>query len=126
MQSHHWTSDTTANRQYIDKIIKKFSALGLQVHITELDVKTKNDSDAELQKQARIYNAYLEACLLDNPGVCTAFLSWGVTDKYSCFGVSKHPLPFDENYNKKHAYWVMIDLLNGQIDGEQSEATFLQ
>ena len=29
MQSHHWTSDTDANREYIDKIIKKFGALGL-------------------------------------------------------------------------------------------------
>ena len=126
MQSHHSTSDTNASREDVDKVIKKFANLGLQVHITELDVKTANDSEEELQKQAKIYQNYLEACMLDNPGVCTAFLSWGVTDKYSCFGEAKHPLPFDGNYNKKHAYWRMLDLLNGLPDIAREETTFLQ
>ena len=66
--------------------------------------------------QARIYEDFLQACMVDNPGVCTAFLTWGFTDKYTCQGTQTHPLPFDENYKKKHAYWSMIDLLNGQVD----------
>ena len=51
MQSHHRTTDTdAASRETVDKTIKKFAALGLQVHITELDVKTVDDSEEELQK----------------------------------------------------------------------------
>ena len=49
MQSHHRTTDTdAASRETVDKTIKKFAALGLQVHITELDVKTEDDSEEEL------------------------------------------------------------------------------
>ena len=53
----------------------------------------------------------MEACL-ENPGVCTAFLTWGFTDKYTWLGSGQYPLPFDKNYNPKLAYQSMLNTLN--------------
>src|SRR6185369_3521923 len=66
--------------------IHRLTALGLQVHITEMDVRlpedaTGNASTAGLQAQAQAYQRILTICL-QNPG-CTAFQTWGFTDKHS-------------------------------------------
>jgi endo-1,4-beta-xylanase len=92
--------------------IERFTALGVQVHITELDVALPLDSNGEakpedLQRQAEIYRDITSACL-SHPG-CTAIQTWGFTDKYSWIGShSKHKqgaaLLFDSNYHKKPAY----------------------
>jgi endo-1,4-beta-xylanase len=92
--------------------IERFTALGVQVHITELDVALALDSKSEakpgdLQRQAEIYRQITSACL-SHPG-CAAIQTWGFTDKYSWIGShSKHTqgaaLLFDSNYQKKPAY----------------------
>jgi uncharacterized protein (TIGR03437 family) len=98
--------------------IQKLTGLGLQVHITEMDVKLKVDSSgnasaADLQAQAQTYQRILTVCL-QNPG-CTAFQTWGFTDKYSWipgsypgFGAA---LPFDANYQPKAAVGSLIGAL---------------
>ena len=52
IQAHVSTSQhehkIATNRSNIAKQIKKFGDIGLQVHITELDIKTSNESDAEM------------------------------------------------------------------------------
>lgn len=71
----------------IEANIARFTALGVQVHITEMDVAIPTDPNgdalhpADLQKQADIYAAVARACL-SHPG-CTAIQTWGFTDKYS-------------------------------------------
>ena len=126
MQGHVGYNDGKANeRENIAKQIKKFGDLGLKVHITELTVKVDKTNDWEFTKQAEVYENFLAACFIDNPGVCTAFLHWGMTDKYTWKGPTDHPLPFDKDYNKKHAYHYMLDLLNGKVDHEEN-MTFLQ
>jgi endo-1,4-beta-xylanase len=92
--------------------IKRFTALGVQVHITEMDVALPLDASAnpsaeDLQKQADIYRQIATACL-SHPG-CTAIQTWGFTDKYSWIGShSKQTqgaaLLFDRNYRYKPAY----------------------
>jgi endo-1,4-beta-xylanase len=92
--------------------IKRFTALGVQVHITEMDVRVPVDASGnaraeDLQRQADIYREITAACLSD-PG-CTAIQTWGFTDKYSWIGShSKRTqgaaLPFDQNYRPKPAY----------------------
>lgn len=99
--------------------IARFTALGLQVHITEMDVSlpvdpTGNASAADLQKQAAIYRQIAEACL-SHPG-CTAIQTWGFTDKYSWIGSHSkmargEALPFDRNYYPKPAYIALRDAL---------------
>ena len=93
--------------------IARLTALGVQVHITELDVALPVDgrgdltSKDDLLRQATVYRGVVRACL-QNPG-CTAIQSWGFTDKYSWIGSSSrgargHGLPFDRTYQPKPAY----------------------
>lgn len=92
--------------------IGRFTALGLQVHITEMDVSLPvdtagNASSADLEQQANTYRQIAEACL-SHPG-CTAIQTWGFTDKYSWIGSHSKKtrgsaLPFDRNYQAKPAY----------------------
>jgi endo-1,4-beta-xylanase len=97
--------------------IQRYIALGLQVHITELDVEipvhpdgTPIDPNA-LQKEAALYQTALSTCLRYKG--CTAFQTWGLTDKYSWIpgytnGADGLALPLDVNYQPKPAYYAMI------------------
>ena len=99
--------------------IKRFTALGVQVHITEMDVALPVDASGspraeDRQKQADIYREIATACLSRRG--CTAIQTWGFTDKYSWIGShSKHTqgaaLPFDRNYGAKPAYEALRDVL---------------
>jgi len=92
--------------------IARLAALGLQVHITELDVSLPVQPDGSIEpqdarRQAEIYRGVVRACL-QNPG-CTAIQTWGFTDKYSWIGSHSHhtrggALPFDQSYRPKLAY----------------------
>jgi endo-1,4-beta-xylanase len=70
--------------------IARLTALGVQVHITELDVSLPLDAQGnplhpdDLMRQADIYRGIVRACLY-SPG-CTAIQTWGFTDKYSWIG----------------------------------------
>jgi len=107
--------------------IARYGRLGLQVHITELDVKCPTPCSASmLSKQADVYGLMLRACLA-NPGVCTSFETWGFTDKYTwltgdrCPAEACHPLPFNESYAPKPAASRMLWLLHGGGGGGQKE-----
>jgi endo-1,4-beta-xylanase len=100
--------------------IARLTKLGLQVHITELDVSIAVDPHKEplhpedLQRQAEIYRRIVRACL-ENPG-CMAIQTWGFTDKYSWVGSFSHgtrgwALPFDRAYQPKPAYGAILDEL---------------
>ena len=92
--------------------IDRFTALGVQVQITEMDVALPVDGEGNarpenLQRQADIYHQIATMCL-SRPR-CTAIQTWGFTDKYSWIGShSKHmqgaALLFDRNYQPKPAY----------------------
>jgi len=99
--------------------IARFTALGVQVQITEMDVALPLDANGnarteDLQRQADIYRAIATACV-SHPG-CTAIQTWGFTDKYSWIGShSKQTqgaaLLFDRNYRPKPAYEALRDVL---------------
>jgi endo-1,4-beta-xylanase len=113
--------------------IARLTALGLQVHITELDVSlpvSPPDSppidsashpahdgahDDDLLRQAQVYRAVVHACL-QNPG-CTAIQTWGFTDEYSWIGSHSHgtrgrALLFDNTYQPKPAYDAVLQELS--------------
>jgi endo-1,4-beta-xylanase len=100
--------------------IKRFTALGVQVHITEMDIAVPVDSNGDarpqdLQLQADIYRQIAAACLSHSG--CTAIQTWGFTDKYSWIGShSKHTqgaaLLFDGKYQAKPAYDALRRTLN--------------
>jgi endo-1,4-beta-xylanase len=94
--------------------IKRLGELGLQVHITELDIRIKGTPTPEqLEQQAQNYQDLLNICL--GAPNCTAFIMWGMTDKYSWiphfmegYGSA---LVFDESYQPKPAYLALLDAL---------------
>ena len=90
--------------------IQRFAALGLDVYITELDVRIPaNPSAQDLQNQANIYSTVTDVCL--NQSACKALQVWGIPDKYSwvpdVFPGTGAPLLFDDNYNAKPAYYAV-------------------
>jgi endo-1,4-beta-xylanase len=110
--------------QSIAANLSRISALGLQIHITELDVPLPVNATGvwggelahpeDLDRQARIYGAIVRLCL-DHPA-CTAFQTWGFTDKYSWIGSHSHgsqgwALPFDKGYRPKPAYNAIAEEL---------------
>jgi len=85
---------------------KRFKELGLEIQITEMDVRLpKNYTDEDLKRQARIFEEVLKIFLSFEGNT---FVMWGLTDKYSWipgyfsgFGAAHI---FDENFNPKPAY----------------------
>ena len=110
-------SHLQADSEAVAKNIARLTALGVQVHITELDVPLMLQpaggvSQEDLQRQAQIYRNIVHACL-ENPG-CTAIQTWGFTDKYSWIGshssgTQGSALVFDRNYKPKPAYTALVE-----------------
>jgi endo-1,4-beta-xylanase len=103
----------------ISENIKRLTALGLQVHITEMDVALPVDGlggarAGDLLRQAEIYREVVAACL--SYAGCTAIQTWGFTDKYSWIGSHSRKtegaaLLFDRNYGGKPAYEALRNAL---------------
>ncbi|MGE5557941.1 MAG: endo-1,4-beta-xylanase [Bacillota bacterium] len=97
----------------IDGNIKRLMDLGLQVHITEMDVRLKEPlSKEKLEEQAKVYREIMEICLRRR---CQAYITWGFTDRYSWiphyfFGWNDG-LIFDRSYQPKPAYLALIEAL---------------
>ena len=108
-----------ADVQLISQNIKRFTALGVQIHITEMDVALPvdgvgNATTEDLQRQADVYRQIANACLSYRG--CMAIQTWGFTDKYSWIGShSKHKqgaaLLFDKDYRPKPAYEALREAL---------------
>lgn len=111
--------------------IERFTDLGLEVMLTELDVRVPTPADeTDLQQQAEDYREVFEICL-DIPG-CSGVTVWGVTDAYSWvpgnFEGEGAALPIDEDYDPKPAYWAIHEALgengnNDPIDRPTQEPT---
>ncbi len=107
----HLTLDDAPSQSDISTNIARLGALGLEVHVSEMDVRLPVDSNgvasaADLASQARIYQDVFAACQANSN--CTAFLTWGITDRYSWIP-SVYPrygagLLLDRQYNPKPAY----------------------
>ena len=101
----------------VAKNISRLGDLGVQVHITELDIRIPDPATpARLAQQAQEYRDILNVCLAA-PN-CTAFVMWGMTDKYSWIP-SFYPgfgsaLIFDAAYQPKPAYGALLDALQAK------------
>jgi endo-1,4-beta-xylanase len=93
--------------------LQRFSDLGVDVHITELDVGGSGSA------QADVYRTVTESCMAVER--CVGITTWGITDKYSWRG-QETPLLFDANYQKKEAYTAVLDALNAGAGGTQDGA----
>lgn len=100
--------------------MSRLTALGVQVQITELDVALPLDANGglldpgSLARQADIYGFVATACV-QQPG-CTAFQTWGFTDRYSWIPnytkrAKGKALLFDQDYAPKPAYDALREAL---------------
>jgi endo-1,4-beta-xylanase len=108
----HLTQDGINYQSFADNMAR-FADLGLEIYITEMDVRMP-DSNRDLQKQATIYREVLERCLAEP--ACKALQVWGITDKYSwcmsTFPGTGVPLIFNDSYSAKPAYYALQDVLD--------------
>ena len=94
--------------------LQRFADLGLDVHITELDIRLSDNTQASLNAQAKLYGELMTMCV-QQPR-CKVFQTWGFTDKYSwipnAFPGWGWALPFDDTYQKKPAYTAISNALS--------------
>jgi endo-1,4-beta-xylanase len=96
--------------------LARFAALGVDVAITELDVRMQTPStSAKLSQQANDYRTVVNACL--SVSRCVGITTWGVTDKFSwvpgVFSGFGAALLFDQNYQAKPAQTAVVQALGG-------------
>ncbi|KAF2476999.1 glycoside hydrolase [Lindgomyces ingoldianus] len=110
----HFTTGKAPSYDEVKASMKQFTDLGLEVAITELDVRTTlPDSDEKQAQQAKDYAATVKACkdTEDCVGVTVWDfwdpLSW-VPDVFSGQGV---PCLWSANYTKKPAYYAVAEVL---------------
>ncbi|MCL4476131.1 MAG: endo-1,4-beta-xylanase [Nitrospirae bacterium] len=111
----HVSTDNYPEPKDVAANIQRLSDLGLEVHITEMDVRIEGPATEEkLAEQARIYREMLEAGLSTRK--FGAMVLWGFTDRYSWipeyFNGSGNALIFDKSYRPKLAYNALLEELS--------------
>ena len=84
----HVHIDTLPDMDSVAANMERFIALGIEIHVTELDVSLNNTLDtiaAGWEAEAKFYGEYLAVCIHHAPG-CHSFETWGITDRYSWLG----------------------------------------
>lgn len=110
----HVDAENPPSIEAMRKNMQRLVALGLQIHFTEIDVRVSLPMTPErLEKQAACYAALLELCLSEP--ACTAFVTWGFTDRYSWvprfFEGYGDALLFDRDKKPKPAYEAVRSIL---------------
>ncbi|MFI8190728.1 endo-1,4-beta-xylanase [Streptomyces sp. NPDC085946] len=96
--------------------IQRFADLGVDVAITELDIRMQLPAtEAKLAQQAADYRSVVSACAAVDR--CTGVTVWGFTDSDSwipdTFPGEGAATPYDENYAPKPAYHAIAQALGG-------------
>ncbi len=112
----HINLELPPNMRGVSANMNRMVALGLEVHITEMDVRIRKPvTEEKLSTQARIYRDTLRVCL--SAKNCRAFVTWGFTDRHSWipqfFPAWSAGLIFDEMYRPKLAYHALLNALRG-------------
>jgi endo-1,4-beta-xylanase len=93
--------------------LQRFAALGLEIHITELDIRLPDDTEPSLKKQAKLYGEVAAICRVQP--ACKVIQTWGFTDKYSWipsfFKGTGWALLWDAGFHKKPAYYTLYGAL---------------
>lgn len=116
LQMHVWL-DGPPTPQDLAANMQRLAALGLQVQITEMDVRTQYSTlglPEKLRQQAEVYRQAMSTCVA--AANCKVFVMWGTIDRLSW--INEHygpdmPLPFDGNNQPKPAYYALIEALRG-------------
>lgn len=123
----HW-SVSNPSREELEKSIKMFSSIGLQVQVTELDVSVysgrqggqliqgRRDTTAVFtpemeQQQLEKYKMMFEV-FRQYKKELTGVTFWNISDRSSWLdgrGRKNFPLLFDKNLQPKKAYWAVVN-----------------
>lgn len=106
-------------REELAANLNRLADLGLEIHITELDVQVQQlpgSRDELLARQAQVYRETLDT-VLDNRRL-KSIVTWGFTDRHSWIPHFTNnpdwPLPFDEFYQPKPAYEAIYQALENE------------
>ncbi|KAL2023326.1 hypothetical protein VTK56DRAFT_3064 [Thermocarpiscus australiensis] len=111
----HLIVGSTPSRSSIATALKRFTALGVEVAFTELDIRHSSlpPSSSALVTQGNDFASVVGGCL-DVAG-CIGVTVWSFTDKYSwipeTFSGQGAALLYDENFNKKPAWTSVSSVL---------------
>lgn len=107
------------NKEEVIADMQRFSELGLEVIVMEMDVNMYGIEGTEEERQAfqaQIYRDMVEACI--ESGVCPNFTMWGVKLPFSWllgpdypYGPAETYLLFDEEGNPNVSYFALRDAL---------------
>jgi endo-1,4-beta-xylanase len=95
---------------------------GLQVYLTEMDVYQGPPGafPDPFQRQKQVYHDVLATCLASP--ACKAVFIWGISDNHNMYQnrpvdprPDAKPLPFDDRYQKKPAYYGMLEALEERV-----------
>lgn len=106
LQGHFFGAPVAAELQ---ANVEAVAALGLRVELTEVDVLLRGDGDlaTRLARQRDDYRSIAAACMA--VPACVGLTTWGITDARtwidSFIGPGFAPLPLDESYARKPAYF---------------------
>jgi endo-1,4-beta-xylanase len=111
---YHLT-ESMPTRAQVEEAIVRLGALGVDVHISELDVPVwylGSTLERKLARQAAVYRRVAEAC--NAQPACFRITTWGFMDRYTWrqpWDLSL-PLPFDSEYRPKPAWTAMQEALH--------------
>ena len=122
----------------IDAAITKYSQIVKHIHVTELDIRMNTEMGGQLRfsrGEAKPVAPYMNTLLTDqysrifkifrkHKDVIDCVTFWNLGDRDSWLGVNNHPLPFDENYKPKQAYYAIRDF-NASLDNVQPKEDFV-
>ena len=122
----------------LEAAITKYSELVKHIHVTELDIRMNTEMGGQLRfsrGENKPVAGYMNTLLTDqynrifkifrrHKDVIDCVTFWNLGDKDSWLGVNNHPLPFDENYKKKPAYFAVRDF-DAALDNQQPREDFV-
>ena len=125
LQSHFIVGETPSTEAQVSNM-KAFTALGVDVAITELDIRTTTPETTSAQaQQATDYGSTVKACMeVDR---CVGITIWDWTDKYSwvpsTFSGYGAACPWDSNLKKKVNVYDAILSAEGGSAGAATSAS---
>lgn len=107
MQSHIGMSNPSIS--LYEEAFRKYNELGLEIHVTELDVDQKSKNAEDLLALAKRYQEVFKLYkkLVDDGVNITAVVTWGISDNTSW--ISGYPNLFDGGYQAKDAFYAVCD-----------------
>ncbi len=113
-QLHVDADDVLSSRFQLQAQMQRISAMGIANYVTELDVRIRDNSPAQLQRQRMAYQKIAQI-FLANPTRGRYFQVWGLSDRYTWWNdfepqnAPHYPMILGVNHEKKPAYWGLVD-----------------